>query len=76
MNDHKPPLQKIHQGILHTESKSKQNNVRAGNTKPRKGKGKKVDSSIYSATHNQTPKQERQLNDWDHHIPFNTNTDC
>jgi hypothetical protein len=30
----KPPLQKILQGILHTESESKINNERAGNTKP------------------------------------------
>jgi hypothetical protein len=29
----KPPLQKILQGILHTESESKQNHERAGNTK-------------------------------------------
>jgi hypothetical protein len=30
----KKPLQKILQGILHTESESKQNNERAGSTKP------------------------------------------
>jgi hypothetical protein len=30
----KPPLQKILQGILHTESERKQNLERAGNTKP------------------------------------------
>jgi hypothetical protein len=30
----KPPLQKILQGILHTESESKLNNERTGNTKP------------------------------------------
>jgi hypothetical protein len=29
----KPPLQKILQGILHTESESKQNHERAGRTK-------------------------------------------
>jgi hypothetical protein len=29
----KPPLQKILQGILHSESESKQNHERAGNTK-------------------------------------------
>jgi hypothetical protein len=32
----KPPLQKILQGILHTESESKQNQERTGNTKPQK----------------------------------------
>jgi hypothetical protein len=30
----KPPLQKILQGILHTENKSKQNHERTGNIKP------------------------------------------
>jgi hypothetical protein len=29
----KPPLQKIIQGILHTENENKQNNERTGNTK-------------------------------------------
>jgi hypothetical protein len=32
----KPPLQKVLQGILHREKKRKQNNERAGNTKPQK----------------------------------------
>jgi hypothetical protein len=30
----KPPLQKILQGILHTESESKQNHEMAGSTNP------------------------------------------
>jgi hypothetical protein len=30
----KPPLQKILQGILHTENESKQNHERTGNIKP------------------------------------------
>jgi hypothetical protein len=30
----KPPLQKILQGILHTESESKQNHERTSSTKP------------------------------------------
>jgi hypothetical protein len=34
----KPPLQKILQGILHTENESKQNHERAGNTKPQEKK--------------------------------------
>jgi hypothetical protein len=34
----KPPLQKILQGILHTERESKQNHERAGNTKPQEKK--------------------------------------
>jgi hypothetical protein len=38
-------------------------------------KGKKVESNIVSAAHNQTLKQQRQLNDRDHHLPINTNTE-
>jgi hypothetical protein len=34
----------------------------------RRRKGKKVESNIYSATHNQTLNQQRQLHDRDHHI--------
>jgi hypothetical protein len=37
-------------------------------------KGKKVESNIHSATHNQTLNQQRQLNDRDHHVFINTNT--
>jgi hypothetical protein len=32
----KPPLQKVLQGILHTENESKQNNERTGSLKPQK----------------------------------------
>jgi ribosomal protein S25 len=73
----KPPLQKILQGILHTENESKQNHERAGNTKPQKKRqGKKVKSNIDSATHIQTLNQQRPLHDRDHHIFINTNTEC
>jgi hypothetical protein len=41
----------------------------------RRRKGKKVESNIDSATHNQTLKQQKQLNDRYHHIPINTNTE-
>jgi hypothetical protein len=34
----KPPLQKILQGILHTQSESKQIHEKAGNTKPQEKK--------------------------------------
>jgi hypothetical protein len=34
----KPPLQKILQGILHTDNESKQNHGRAGSTKPQEKK--------------------------------------
>jgi hypothetical protein len=40
----------------------------------RKRKGKKVESNINLATHDQTLKQLRQLNERNHHIPVNTNT--
>jgi hypothetical protein len=40
----------------------------------RRRKDKEVESNIDSATHNQTLKQLRQLNDRNHHIPINTNT--
>jgi hypothetical protein len=42
----KPPLQKILQGILHTESESKQNHERTSSNKPQERKGKKVESNI------------------------------
>jgi hypothetical protein len=42
----------------------------------RRSKGKKVESNIDSATHNQILKQQRQLNDRNHHIPINTNPEC
>jgi hypothetical protein len=41
----------------------------------RKRKGKKVESNIYLAAHNQTLNQQRQLNDRNHHIPININTE-
>jgi hypothetical protein len=40
----------------------------------KKKKSKKVESNIDLATHNQTLKQLKQLNDRNHHIPGNTNT--
>jgi hypothetical protein len=42
----------------------------------RRRKGKKVESNIDSAPQIQTLKQQRQLNDRNHHIPINTNTEC
>jgi hypothetical protein len=42
----------------------------------RRRKEKKVESNIGIATHNQTLKQLRQLNESNHHIPINTNTEC
>jgi hypothetical protein len=33
-------------------------------------------SNIDSAAHNQTLKQQKQLNDRNHHISIDTNTEC
>jgi hypothetical protein len=41
----------------------------------RRRKGKKLESNIDSATHNQTLIQQKQLNNRIHHIPINTNTE-
>jgi hypothetical protein len=49
-----------------------------GQTVPNHGKreNKKVESNIDSAAHNQTLKQQKQLNYRNHHIPINTNIEC
>jgi hypothetical protein len=72
----KPPLQKILQGILHTDNESKQNHERAAIPNHRRRKGKKIKSNIVSATHNQTLNQQRQLHDRDYHVLINNNTEC
>jgi hypothetical protein len=58
--------------------KVKANKTTKGQAVPnhRRKKGKKVESNIDSAAHNQTFKQLRQLNGRNHHIPINTNTEC
>jgi hypothetical protein len=71
----KPPLQKILQGILHTESESKQTMKWQAVPNHRRRKDKKVKSNIDSAAHNQTLNQQRQLHDRNHHIPINTNAE-
>jgi hypothetical protein len=38
-------------------------------------KCKESESNIDSAVHNQTLKQQKQLNDRNHHIPININTE-
>jgi hypothetical protein len=72
----KPSLQKILQGILHTENESKQTMKGQAKSNHRKRKGKKVESNTDSTAHNQTLKQQGQLNDKDHHVLINTNTEC
>jgi hypothetical protein len=39
-------------------------------------KDKESESNVDSAAHNQTLKQQRQLNNRNHHIPTNINTEC
>jgi hypothetical protein len=58
--------------------KMKANKTMKGQAVPnhRRRKGKNVQSSTDSAAHDQTFKQEKQLNDRNHHIPINTNTEC
>jgi hypothetical protein len=42
----------------------------------RRRKRRKVESTIDLAADNQTIKQQKQLNDRNHHIHINTNTEC
>jgi hypothetical protein len=72
----KPP-HKRHFKEFYTQ-KMKANKTMKGQAVPnnRRRKGKKVESNIDSPTHNQTLKQQRQLNDRNHHKPINTNTEC
>jgi hypothetical protein len=42
----------------------------------RRRKGKESESNTDSAAHNQTLKQQKQVNDRNHHILINTNTEC
>jgi hypothetical protein len=56
----------------------KANKIMKGQAVPnhRRRKGKKAKSNTYSAIHNPTLKQQRQLYVRDHHIFINTNTEC
>jgi hypothetical protein len=42
----------------------------------RRRKEKESESNIDSASHNQTLKQQKQLNDGSHHIPINIDNEC
>jgi hypothetical protein len=44
--------------------------------KHRRRKDKESGSKIDSAAHNETIKQQKQLNDRNHHIPININIKC
>jgi hypothetical protein len=72
----KPPFQKILQRILHTENESMQNHERTGSTKPQEKKRQLSRSNNDLAAHKQTLKQQREVNDRNHHILVNANTEC
>jgi hypothetical protein len=44
--------------------------------KHRRRKDKESGSNIDSAAHNEIVKQQKQLNDRNHHIPINVNIEC
>jgi uncharacterized membrane protein YgaE (UPF0421/DUF939 family) len=72
----KKPLQKIPQGILHTEEESKQTTRGREVSNYRRRKDKESESNSKSAAHNQTLKVQKQLNGRNNHIPININTEC
>jgi hypothetical protein len=74
----KPPLQKILQGILHTEDESKKAKKRKSGqaVSNHRRKDKESESNTDSAAHNQILKQQKQLSDRNHHIPININPEC
>jgi hypothetical protein len=71
-----PQLQKILQGILHTESERKKTMKGQSIPNHRRRKGKKAKTNTDSATHNQSLNQQRKSHDRDHHVLINTNTEC
>jgi hypothetical protein len=56
----------------------KANKIMRGQATPNhnRRKDKESESNINSAAHNQTLKQQKQLNDRNHHILININTEC
>jgi hypothetical protein len=72
----KPPLKEFFKEFC--PQKLKANKTMKDQAVPnyRRRKGKKVDSNIDLAAHNQTLKQLRQRNDKNHHTPISTNTEC
>jgi hypothetical protein len=58
--------------------KMKANKTTEGKAVPnhRRRKDKESESNTGSAVHNQTLKQQKQLNDRNHHIPININIEC
>jgi hypothetical protein len=56
----------------------KANKTMRGQATPnhRSRKDKESENNINSAAHNQTLKKQKQLNDRNHHVPINNNTEC
>jgi hypothetical protein len=56
----------------------KANKTKRGQATPnhRRRKDKESESNINSVAHNQSLKQQKQLNNRNHHILINTNTEC
>jgi hypothetical protein len=72
----KPPLQTFFKKFCTKKMKANKIMKRQAVQSHRKSKDKKVKNNSDSATHNQTLKQQKQLNDRNHHIPINANTEC
>jgi hypothetical protein len=72
----KPSQQNILQGILHIEYETNKTMRGQAVSNHRRRKDKESESTIDSAAHNQTLKQQKQLNDRNRHIPINTTTEC
>jgi hypothetical protein len=54
----------------------KANKIMTGQAKTKPRAGKKAKNNTDSAAHDQTFKQQRQLNDRNYYVPINTNTEC
>jgi hypothetical protein len=67
-------LQKILKGILHKD-KNKHNHDMMGSIKPHEKNRQELREKHGLAAHTQKLKQI-QLHGRNHHIPFNTNTEC
>jgi hypothetical protein len=72
----KPPLKRFTKEFC--TQKMKANKTMTGQAVPnhRRRKEKESESNIDSAAHNQTLKQQKQLNDRNHNIPINIKTEC
>jgi hypothetical protein len=72
----KPPLQNILKEYCTENMKAYKTIKEQAVPNERRRKIKKVENNIDTAAHNPTLKQQKQLNDRNHHIPINTNTEC